>query len=148
MRKKLAVLAVSVIVVGSALALFGTMSNATDVTLYKNPQCGCCEGYADYLRDNGFTVTVKPTQQLVAMSRDAGIPEDFMGCHLSLIEGYAVSGHVPVNTFNRLLRERPDIKGITLPDMPEGSPGMLGRKAAPFKIYEISPGAPRVYAVE
>ncbi|MCW5701640.1 MAG: DUF411 domain-containing protein, partial [Bradyrhizobium sp.] len=78
-------------------------------TLYKNPQCGCCESYADYLRENGFTVTVKPTHELVAMSREAGIPDDFQGCHLTFIDDYVVSGHVPVATVNRLLSERPDI---------------------------------------
>lgn len=116
--------------------------------LYKNPQCGCCEGYADYLRENGFTVTVKPTHELVAMSRAAGIPDDFEGCHLSYIDGYVVSGHVPIGTVHRLLKERPDIKGITLPGMPMGSPGMSGAKTEAFTIYEINDGKPKVYAVE
>lgn len=117
-------------------------------TLYKNPQCGCCEEYADYLRDNGFTVTVKPTHELAPMSRQAGIPDNFQGCHLTFIDDYVVSGHVPVNTVNRLLQKRPDIKGVTLPGMPMGSPGMTGSKTGPFTIYEISGGAPTVYAVE
>jgi hypothetical protein len=118
------------------------------VMLFKNPQCGCCESYADYLRGNGFSVTVKPTHELAAMSRAAGIPDDFQGCHLSFIGDYAVSGHVPVDTVNRLLAERPPIKGITLPGMPLGSPGMNGPKTEPFTIYGIGAGAPRVYAVE
>lgn len=124
-------------------------------TLYKNPQCGCCEGYADYLRDNGFKVTVKPTHDLNAISRQAGVPENFQGCHTMIVDGYVVDGHVPVNVVNRLLSERPDIRGITLPGMPLGSPGMNGAKTAPFTIYAIpgskSPeakGAPKVYAVE
>jgi hypothetical protein len=116
--------------------------------LYKNPQCACCENYADYLRQNGFTVTVKPTHELVPMSRQAGIPDNFQGCHLAFIDDYVVSGHVPVGTVNRLLRERPDIKGISLPGMPMGSPGMSGAKTEPFTIYEISDDAPKVYAVE
>lgn len=109
-----------------------------DVTLYKNPQCGCCEGYADYLRANGFTVTTKPTHDLAEMSRQAGIPDEFQGCHLSFIEGYVVSGHVPVGTVEKLLTERPEIKGVTLPGMPMGSPGMSGRKEAPFEMLEIT----------
>jgi hypothetical protein len=109
-----------------------------DVTLYKTPQCGCCEGYADYLRQNGFTVTVKPTHDLAAMSRDAGIPDEFQGCHLSMVDGYVVSGHVPVNTVRKLLTERPHIKGVTLPGMPLGSPGMNGVKEAPFDMLAIT----------
>lgn len=145
MRKALFLL---IAAAGTAYFFGSNPSDATEVTLYKNPQCGCCEGYADYLRQNGFTVTVQPTHDLTSMSRDAGIPEDFQGCHLSMIEGYAVSGHVPVNTVNKLLTERPQIKGITLPGMPMGSPGMSGNKTEPFTVYEIGEGEPKVYAVE
>jgi hypothetical protein len=126
------------------------LAGEKDVTLYKNPQCGCCEGYADYLRENGFAVTVKPTHDLTAMSSEAGIPDDVQGCHLSLIDGYVVSGHVPVGTVNKLLSERPDIKGVTLPGMPMGSPGMSGTKEGPFEMLEIqkSGGVGGVYAKE
>ncbi|MCV0396944.1 MAG: DUF411 domain-containing protein [Rhizobiaceae bacterium] len=109
-----------------------------DVTLYKNPQCGCCEGYAAYLRENGFTVTTRATHDLAEMSREAGIPDEFHGCHLSFIDGYLVSGHVPVSTVEKLLTERPDIKGVTLPGMPLGSPGMGGAKEAPFEMLEVT----------
>lgn len=121
---------------------------AKTVNLYKNPQCGCCEAYADHLRQNGYTVSVKPTHDLVEMSRRAGIADEFQGCHLAFIDGYVVSGHVPVATVNRLLTQRPSIKGVTLPGMPMGSPGMGGQKAAPFTIYEVGDGAPKIYAVE
>lgn len=117
-------------------------------TLYKNPQCGCCEGYAEYLRDNGFKVTVKPTHDLNAISRQAGIPGDFQGCHTTFIDGYVVDGHVPMTTLNKLLSERPAIKGITLPGMPSGSPGMTGAKTNPFTVYQVGESAPKVYAVE
>jgi hypothetical protein len=117
-------------------------------TLYKNPQCGCCETYADYLRENGFEVTVKPTHDLPLMKRQYGVPGELEGCHTTLVYGYVVEGHVPVNTLLRLLTERPDIKGISLPGMPMGSPGMVGEKTAPFTIYEIGDGPAKVYAVE
>ena len=82
------------------------------------------------------------------MSRKAGIARDFEGCHLAHIDGYVVSGHVPVSAIRRLLGERPAIKGITLPGMPLGSPGMGGAKQEPFTIYEIGDGAPKVFAKE
>jgi len=144
MRRLILALALLLLPLGSGHA----DDAAKTATLYKNPQCGCCEEYADYLRQNGFTVTVKPTHELVPMSRQAGIPDNFQGCHLAFIDDYVVSGHVPVTAVNRLLRERPDIKGISLPGMPMGSPGMSGAKTEPFTIYEISDGAPKVYAVE
>ncbi|WP_265516477.1 DUF411 domain-containing protein [Nitratireductor luteus] len=140
MRRSILTLAAAATVTGAVVASVLSLrpAEAQEVMLYKNPQCGCCEGYADYMRENGFTVTVKPTHELVAMSREAGIPDDFQGCHLSMIEGYAVSGHVPVATVRKLLSERPDIKGVTLPGMPLGSPGMGGEKQEPFETLEVS----------
>ena len=117
-------------------------------TLYKNPQCDCCEGYADYLRQNGYRVTVKPTHDLSLINKQHGVPENLEDCHTTLIGGYVVEGHVPVKTLDRLLTERPAIKGISLPGMPQDSPGMTGRKGEPFTIYELSRGTPRVYALE
>lgn len=149
MREYLSVLTVASIALGAIYGLSQTAAQAADVTLYKNPQCGCCEKYAEYLRDNGHEVVVKPTHELVSMSRDAGIPDNFQGCHLAFIEGYVVSGHVPVDTVNRLLSERPDIKGVTLPGMPAGSPGMAGTKTGPFEIYEVAgEDKPKIYAIE
>jgi hypothetical protein len=115
--------------------------------MYKNPQCGCCEEYAKYLRRHGFKVTVKETHSMSLISRQAGVPEKLAGCHTMLINGYVVEGHVPVGAINKLLKERPSIKGISLPGMPEGSPGMTGEKTAPFTIYEVSDEA-KVFAVE
>ncbi len=117
-------------------------------TLYKDPQCDCCEGYGAYLRQNGFRVTVVPTSDLSQINRQHGVPPNLEGCHVTLIDGYVVGGHVPIGSVSRLLSERPSVRGITLPGMPLGSPGMTGSKAEPFTIYEISSGPPRVYAVE
>ena len=118
--------------------------------LYKNPQCTCCEGYADYLRSNGFVVSVRPTHDLATISHDAGVPEKLQGCHSMFVDGYVIDGHVPVGIVRRLLTERPPIKGITLPGMPAGSPGMTGTKTAPFVVYALPKdgGAPTVYAKE
>jgi hypothetical protein len=119
-------------------------------TLYKDPQCGCCEGYAAYLRQNGFAVEVHPTTDLAEISRQAGVPSELQGCHTMFVDGYVVDGHVPVKTIRKLLSERPAIAGITLPGMPTGSPGMTGEKTAPFKIYAVHKDRtpPTVYAVE
>ena len=133
------------------VALFGVAMARADTisaTMYKNPQCGCCEQYAKYLRRNGFNVTVKETHNMSLISRQNGVPEKLAGCHTMLVGGYVVEGHVPVSAINKLLAERPNIKGISLPGMPEGSPGMTGQKAEPFIIYEITDGEAKVFAVE
>ena len=76
------------------------------------------------------------------------MPEPLEGCHTTLVGGYVVEGHVPIGAVLRMLDERPAIRGISLPGMPAGSPGMFGEKAQPFTIYEIDDGEPKVYAVE
>lgn len=131
----------------STLALIGSArAEPMAVMLYKNPECGCCDGYADYLRRNGFTVTAKATNDLSEISRKAGIPPELQGCHTAFISGYVVDGHVPVEAVKKLLAERPSIKGITLPGMPAGSPGMVGDKEEPFTIFAIAAdGHPSVY---
>jgi hypothetical protein len=122
----------------SALMFAGpALAAPVAVTLYKNPECGCCEGYAAYLRKYGFAVTVKASNDLAEISRKAGIPPELEGCHTAFIGNYVVDGHVPVEVINKLLSEHPHIKGITLPGMPAGSPGMTGRKSGTFTIYAV-----------
>ena len=117
------------------------------MTLYKTPECGCCEGYADYLRAAGFTVSVKATSELSEISRKAGVPSGLQGCHTTFVGDYVVEGHVPTEAIRKLLAERPAIKGISLPGMPDGSPGMPGTKTAPFTVYAIGDdGNPSVFA--
>lgn len=133
-------------------AVFGAApvwsADKPEATLYKNPQCGCCEGHADHLRANGYQVRVVPTHNLPLIQRGHGVPPDLAGCHTIVVGDYVVEGHVPASVIDRLMRERPRIKGISLPGMPEGSPGMTGAKREPFIIYEFGGPRPKVYAVE
>jgi hypothetical protein len=119
-------------------------------TLYKNPDCACCEHYADYLRANGFDVTVIAHPNMTLIKQKYGVGEDLEGCHTTLVEGYVVEGHVPVAALKRLLSEKPAIKGISLPGMRVGSPGMTGTKEGPFEILSITgkAGPAPVFATE
>jgi hypothetical protein len=116
--------------------------------LYKNPQCGCCAEYAKYLGQNGFDVQVVETFDLPSVKREHGVPAALEGCHTTLVDGYVIEGHVPADIVQRLLREKPAVKGISLPGMPTGSPGMMGEKTAPLTVYEISDSPDKVYATE
>ena len=135
--------------------IVGTISTASQVmagekvTLYKHPQCGCCEIYAQYLRDNGFDVTVVPTNELSALSEKYGIPAELEGCHLSLVNGRVIGGHVPVDIVMRFLSEKPENTVISIPGMPAGGPDMMpGAKSGPYTVYAISNGQSVVYASE
>lgn len=129
------ILSLTALCIALAISTAGaTMESLPNVVVYKDPSCGCCQAWAEYMGDNGFAVTVKATDDIAGMSRAAGIPDDLQGCHLATVDGYVVSGHVPARTVKGLLSERPDIKGVTLPGMPLGSPGMGGNKEGPFTI--------------
>jgi hypothetical protein len=119
-------------------------------TLYRNPQCSCCDVYAAYLRENGFEVDVKSVNDLAEINTKAGFPEKIQGCHAMFVDKYVVDGLVPVNIVRKLLSERPAIVGITLPGMPIGAPGMPGQKTGSFVIYAVTKDgkAPTVYATE
>jgi hypothetical protein len=124
---------------------------AAEAVLYRDPNCGCCGDYADHLRARGHAVRVVATDDLARIKREHGVPEALGSCHTTLVGGYVVEGHVPVGVVERLLAERPAIRGIALPGMPLGSPGMPGPKSEPFVIYALprrAAGQPTVYAVE
>lgn len=108
------------------------------VTLYKSPNCGCCSGHAAALEAAGFDVTIEETNDLNAIKQSRNIPLGGESCHTSVIGDYVVEGHVPLEAIEKLLAEQPDITGIGLPGMPIGTPGMPGKKTAPYEVYQLS----------
>lgn len=94
------------------------------VTVYKSATCGCCKLWVDRLRSAGFAVEARDVDNLNDVKQRVGIPYGMGSCHTAEVEGYFVEGHVPVEDIKRLLREKPDAKGLTVPGMPAGSPGM------------------------
>ncbi len=119
-----------------------------NATLYRQPFCGCCEGHAEHLRASGYNVTMVETTALPQIKQQYGVPLEFEGCHTTIIGGYVIEGHVPATIIGKLLKERPKIRGISLPGMPDGSPGMSGDKKEPFIIYELSDKSGKIYAKE
>jgi len=118
-----------------AVADFGA---GQSITLYKSPNCGCCSGHAKALESAGFAVTIEETDNLDLVKQTHNIPAGGESCHTSVVGGYVVEGHVPLEAIEKLLTERPDIAGIGLPGMPIGTPGMPGRKTAPYDVYQLS----------
>jgi hypothetical protein len=97
---------------------------ATDMLVHKSPTCGCCVKWIAHMRDAGFDVTVRDTEDMAAVKARVGIPPAKGSCHTAEVGGYFVEGHVPATDIRRLLAERPAARGITVPGMPIGSPGM------------------------
>lgn len=117
----------------------------SDIEVFLQPTCGCCHQYLDYLGGNGFDVTPHEMADLSGIKASYGIPGIMQSCHTSVIAGYFVEGHVPIQAIQRLIEERPSVDGIALPGMPAGSPGMGGVKAAPFVIYALEGGQATVF---
>ncbi|MBU2101148.1 hypothetical protein KKH05_00255 [Patescibacteria group bacterium] len=119
--------------------------NGEEVVLYKDANCGCCGVYASYLQKEGITAKVENVANLDDTKSDFSVAMNLQSCHTMKVGEYVVEGHVPIEVINKLLTERPAIKGIALPGMPSGSPGMPGPKTSPFVIYTIGGAEGEIY---
>jgi hypothetical protein len=119
------------------------------VAVYRNPGCGCCEGWVKHMIAAGFKVTIEDDPDLNARRESLKMPADLASCHIGLADGYAFEGHIPVEDVVKFLRERPaGAIGLVVPGMPMESPGMeLGGSSEAFDVLLISANvAPAVYA--
>jgi hypothetical protein len=104
------------------------------LTMYHGEGCMCCLKWADYLEENGVTVIDELVDDPYQIKREKGVPAQLSSCHTAVVDGYVVEGHVPVEDIRRLLAERPDAIGISVPGMPPSAPGM----DAPFsREYQV-----------
>lgn len=98
--------------------------NGYEVTVYKSPTCGCCSLWEDHLVKNGFKVTPKPVDDMKKVKAEYNVPEKLGSCHTAIVDGYIVEGHVPAEDVMKMLKDKPEIVGLTAPGMPQKSPGM------------------------
>ena len=106
--------------------------------VWKSPTCGCCKAWVEYMQSKGFALSVKDTSTATInqIKSSAGIAQKFAGCHSAQIGGYMIEGHVPAEDITRLLAEKPDAIGLSVPGMPVGSPGMeTDGTVAPFEVH-------------
>jgi hypothetical protein len=125
---------------GSERTQTNSAERGISVTLHRAEGCSCCAVYADYLRDNGFTVELDTVDDLGPIRQRYSIPEAAVGCHTSVLDDYVVEGHVPVEAIDRLLTERPAIDGISVVGMPTNSPGMGEPNGEPLDVVSFHNG--------
>ena len=126
---------------------WSVMAQATEVTVYKSPTCGCCNAWIKHMEANGFTVRSHNTNDVAQYKVRYGIKPELASCHTALVDGYVIEGHVPAGDIKRLLRERPAVTGLAVPGMPAGSPGMEGPRKDPYRVLSFdSKGQIRVFA--
>lgn len=112
------------------------------ITVWKVPNCGCCTGWVDHLRRNGFAATVIETANVQAIKAERGVPAELASCHTAEIAGYTIEGHVPARAILRLIAEKPNARGLAVPGMPIGSPGMEGGTPETYDVILFGASAP------
>jgi len=108
------------------------------VDVWKTPRCGCCVKWIEHLEANGFTVQRHDVMDLSEVKRQNRVPRDMEACHTATVGGYVVEGHVPAADVQRLLREKPKLRGLAVPGMPLGSPGMESPTPEPYSVYTLT----------
>jgi hypothetical protein len=117
------------------------------VTVTKDPNCGCCTGWAEHIEAAGFPVRIVESQNMDAIKQRLGVPPALYSCHTAEVDGYVVEGHVPAAAIQRLLTERPAATGLAVPGMPAGSPGMdfPGMTAEPYEVFLFTPADHKIF---
>lgn len=127
-----------------ALALGALLAPAyaeePEITVHKDPNCGCCSGWVRHLRDAGFVVRVDEAADLELVRVRLGVPQELAACHTAEVSGYLVEGHVPAVAVRRLLSERPEARGLAVPGMPAGSPGMEAASPQSYTVVLFGSG--------
>ena len=136
------------LLIGLSAPATGAAPPAPTIDVYKSPTCGCCVKWIDHLEANGFTVRSHDTGNLAQHKQRLGIPAGYQSCHTAEVGGYVIEGHVPASDIKRLLKDKPHARGLTLPGMPVGSPGMeQGSQKDAYEVILLDKnGAPRVYS--
>lgn len=130
-----------------AIGLIGPAQAANEkMIVYKDPNCGCCRAWAEAMKAAGFSVSTEEAVDLAALKGRYAIPAEMHGCHTAIVADYYVEGHVPLDAVTRLLAERPDIAGLAVPGMPEGSLGMGDHPRASYDVFAVNgDGSSTVY---
>jgi hypothetical protein len=116
------------------------------LTVYKTPSCGCCKKWVQHMESAGFKTAIHDLSDLEEIKRTMGVPAALQGCHTALAGVYVIEGHVPADLVQKLLREKPSVRGLAVPGMPSGSPGMEGGKE-PYEVVAFDrTGKTTVYA--
>ena len=136
--------------VSGAQALFAQQPLPA-MTVYKSASCGCCKLWVSHARAAGFTVREVNTEDLSGVKREMGIPNRLASCHTVVVGSYVVEGHVPAEDVKKLLRDRPaGVRGLAVPGMPIGSPGMEQGPVSGYERYDVlaftAAGATSVFA--
>jgi len=113
-------------------------AGALDITVYHSPSCGCCKDWISHLEKHDFSITNIEIDDMSSIKRKYNLPTQVASCHTAIIDDYIIEGHVPADDIKRLLKQRPEIRGLSVPQMPIGTPGMeMGSQKDPFVVVSF-----------
>src|SRR5450830_429818 len=116
------------------------------IDVFKSASCGCCTAWVEHLKSNGFKTRVVNVDNPSDYRERGGIPNELGSCHTGMVGGYAIEGHIPASDIKRLLAEKPKAKGLAVPAMPLGSPGMEGPRKDPYNVLLVqADGSTKVF---
>jgi len=118
--RRSALLGLSALVIGAR----PSFAAGPTISVSKDPNCDCCTGWVEHLREAGFVVEVQDLAHLAEIKSRLGVPPDLAACHTAEVSGYVIEGHVPASALRRFLKEKPRARGLAVAGMPVGSPGM------------------------
>jgi len=126
-------------------------TDGSTVVVYKSPTCGCCGAWIEHMEKSGFTVEVHDLADVSPVKRELGVGQPLWSCHTAKVGGYVLEGHVPADQVVKMLAEKPAIRGLAVPGMPIGSPGMdEGYDKSTWQDYDVvafdAQGGTSVYA--
>lgn len=127
-------------IMGSTAAISHAQQKATkpDAIVYHSPDCRCCGGWMNHLKAQGFEIKDFLTPDIEAVKQKHNVPDNLTSCHTAIVDGYVIEGHVPANDIKRLLQQKPNIAGLSVPNMPVGTPGMeMGNHKDPFTVFSF-----------
>jgi len=148
-RRTLLTAALGLPLLGTAALAQTAPATLPVLQVWKDPNCGCCADWVAYLEADGFQVQVFDSGN-TAVRKRLGLPDKYASCHTGLIGGYVIEGHVNAREIRRLLKEKPQAIGLSVPGMPVGSPGMdapiYGDRRDPYDVVLVfKDGSSRVY---
>lgn len=132
----------------AAPAIAARAQRAVGVSVWRDPYCGCCSGWVAHLRAEGFAVDDQVVPAVGPIRQRLGTPADLLSCHAGQVEGFVLEGHVPAIAIRRLLAERPaGVRGLAVPEMPVGTPGMEvpGRAPDTYDVIAFGDGPHRPF---
>lgn len=129
------ILSLGILFVGFGFSANANANEHNLITVYKTPYCGCCTGWAEAVAKAGYSVKTIDLEDLEEIKLQSSVTDELAGCHTAIFGDYILEGHVPLEAIDKLIEEKPDIRGIAAPGMPAGSLGMGYDPNARYDVY-------------